>query len=101
MDIAKAIAPNIEHKIVGIRPGEKIHEEMITSSDSFLTYDMGKYYTILPAKPNWNLEEFIKTFNAKKVEQGFEYNSGDNTQWETVESLRELIIKHVDNTFEV
>lgn len=100
-DVAKAIAPNIEQKVVGIRPGEKIHEEMITSSDSFYTYDIGKYYTILPSVTNFNLQDFIKTFKAKKVEQGFEYNSGDNTEWATVDSLRELIVEHVDSNFEV
>lgn len=100
-DVAKAIAPTCEQKVVGIRPGEKIHEEMITPSDSFYTYDLGKYYTILPAVPNWNIEKFVKEFNAVKVKEGFAYNSGDNTQWETVESLRKLIKEHVDPTFEV
>jgi UDP-N-acetylglucosamine 4,6-dehydratase len=100
-DVAKAIAPNLEQKVVGIRPGEKIHEEMITSSDSFYTYDLGKYYTILPSVTNFNLQDFIKTFKAKKVPEGFEYNSGDNTEWETVDSLRELIVEHVDSNFEV
>src|SRR5690606_23378336 len=101
MDVARAIAPECEHKVVGIRPGEKVHEEMITPSDSFYTYDLGKYYTILPSKPKWNLEDFIKTFNAKKVEKGFAYNSGTNDEWETVESLRSLITEHVDSTFKV
>ena len=91
MDVAKAIAPNCEHKIIGIRPGEKIHEEMITSSDSFTTFDMGKYYVILPQLTNWNLEEFVLEFNAKKVETGFSYTSENNKEWETVESLRILI----------
>lgn len=86
---------------MGIRPGEKIHEEMITASDSFYTYDLGKYYTILPSVTNFNLDEFISNFKAQKVPEGFEYNSGDNTEWETVDSLRELIVKHVDSTFEI
>jgi UDP-N-acetylglucosamine 4,6-dehydratase len=98
-DVAKAIAPDCEHKITGIRPGEKIHEEMITSSDSFTTYDLGKYYVILPQVPNWDLKEYIKNFNAKLVEQGFNYSSGENTEWETVESLRKLIVNHVDSNF--
>ena len=98
-DVAKAIAPNIEHKVVGIRPGEKLHEEMITSSDSFNTYDLGKYYTILPTVLDWDLNEFIKTFNAKKVKKGFNYNSGENKHWETIETLRQLIKKHVDPNF--
>ncbi len=98
-DVAKAVGPNCEQKISGIRPGEKIHEEMITSSDSFTTYDLGKYYVILPQIPNFNLSEYIKTFNAKLVPQGFHYTSENNTEWETVESLRKLITEHIDPNF--
>jgi UDP-N-acetylglucosamine 4,6-dehydratase (inverting) len=98
-DVAKAIAPECELEIVGIRPGEKIHEEMITSSDSFYTYDLGKYYTILPSVPNFDINEFIKTFNAQKVTEGFNYDSGNNKEWETVESLRALIKEHLDSNF--
>ena len=101
MDVAEAIGPQCEHKIIGIRPGEKVHEEMITPSDSFNTFDLGKYFTILPTKPKWNLNKFIETFKATKVPQGFAYNSDTNTEWETVESLRSLILKHVDPNFEV
>src|SRR3954471_533613 len=79
-DVATAIGPNCKLEIVGIRPGEKIHEEMITASDSFSTYDLGKYYAILPQMHSWNLDEFIKHFNAKKVLQGFKYNSGENSE---------------------
>lgn len=89
-DVATAICPECEQKVVGIRPGEKIHEEMITPSDSFNTYDLGKYYVILPTTHNWNLQEFVSRFDAKPVPVGFSYNSGDNTEWETVETLREL-----------
>jgi UDP-N-acetylglucosamine 4,6-dehydratase (inverting) len=99
MDVVKAIGPNCEHPIVGIRPGEKIHEEMITPSDSFYTYDLGKYFTILPSKPKWNVDDFIVENKAIKVEEGFAYNSGDNKEWETVESLRRLIKEHVDENF--
>ncbi len=99
MDVAKAVAPNAEYKVNGIRPGEKIHEEMITSSDSFTTYDLGKYYVILPQVPTFKLEEYIKHFNAKLVKQGFHYTSENNTEWETVDSLRKLIIDHVDPNF--
>lgn len=101
IDVAKAIGPDCEQVNVGIRPGEKIHEEMITPSDSFYTYDLGKYYTILPSTHSWSLEDFKKEFNAKLVTPGFAYNSGDNSEWETVESLRSLIKDHVDSTFEV
>lgn len=100
-DVATAIGPNCEHKVVGIRPGEKIHEEMITSSDSFTTYDLGKYYVILPQVTTWNLEEYIKTFNARLVPQGFNYTSGANTEWETVDGLRELIKTHIDPNFNI
>lgn len=100
-DVAQAVGPECEHKVIGIRPGEKIHEEMITSSDSFFTYDLGKYYVIVPQTPRWKINEFISAFNAEKVEEGFAYNSGTNSEWETIESLRELIVEHVDSTFEV
>jgi len=101
MDLAEAIGPKCSKPIVGIRPGEKVHEEMITPSDSFYTYDLGKYYTILPATHMWDLDEYLSTFKAKKVPSGFSYNSGENKEWETVESLRALIKKHVDVSFEV
>lgn len=101
LDVAKAIGPECELKICGIRPGEKIHEEMITSSDSFTTYDLGKYYVILPQVTNWDMKEYIKTFNAKLVPQGFNYTSGENTEWETVDSLRTLIKEHLYSDFTV
>ncbi len=96
VDVAKAIAPECEQVIVGIRPGEKIHEEMITSSDSYNSYDLGKYFVILPSEPNFDLEEFISNFSAKKVEKNFSYNSGTNNEWETVETLRRLIRENIN-----
>ena len=99
-DVATAVAPECEQVIVGIRPGEKIHEEMITSSDSFYTYDLGKYYTILPSVPNFKIKDFVESFSAQKVTEGFNYDSGTNTEWETVESLRTLIKEHIDSNFE-
>ena len=104
LDVAKAIAPNLEHRIIGIRPGEKLHEEMITSSDSYNTLDIGKYYAILPQKSpysRYTKEEYKKEFNATDVPEGFSYDSGNNTDWESIEGLRELVIEHVDNSFEV
>jgi UDP-N-acetylglucosamine 4,6-dehydratase len=101
MDVAEAIAPECDKTIVGIRPGEKIHEEMITASDSINTYDLGKYYVILPLDTRWPLQEFIAFHKAVKVKKGFAYNSANNDEWESVSSLRELIRQHVDNTFEV
>ncbi|MFV0536874.1 MAG: UDP-N-acetylglucosamine 4,6-dehydratase (inverting) [Dysgonomonas sp.] len=100
-DVAKAIAPECTYEIVGIRPGEKIHEEMISPSDSFYTYDLGKYYAILPSVLSWKVQDFIKEFEAKLVPQGFSYNSGNNTEWETVESLRRLIKEYVDPNFDI
>jgi len=99
-DVASAIAPNCTQEVVGIRPGEKIHEEMITSSDSFYTYDLGKYYTILPTVPNFKIDDYVEAFSAKRVVEGFNYDSGNNTEWETVESLRTLIKEHVDPNFD-
>lgn len=100
-DVATAVAPECKQEIVGIRPGEKVHEEMITSSDSFTTYDLGKYYAILPQVTTFNLGEYISHFNATPVEQGFQYNSGDNKEWVSVEEMRELIKEHVDASFSI
>ena len=101
LDVAEAIGPECEKPVIGIRPGEKIHEEMITSSDSFFTYDLGKYYAILPQTTSWDVQAFIQEFSAKKVPEGFSYNSNNNEEWESIESLRELIKEHVDPTFEL
>ncbi len=100
-DVAEAIGPECKHEIIGIRPGEKVHEEMITSSDSFSTYDLGKYYAILPQVTSWDLQEYIKKFNAKSVAIGFQYNSGDNTEWVGVDEIRSLIKTHVDKDFTI
>jgi FlaA1/EpsC-like NDP-sugar epimerase len=100
-EVAEAIAPECKQKVIGIRAGEKVHEEMITSSDSFSTYDLGKYYVILPQTRNWNLDEFIRHFNATKVPEGFTYNSGTNTEWLTVTDLRKLIRDHVQPDFQL
>ncbi len=100
-EVAKAIGPECRTDIVGIRPGEKVHEEMITESDSFSTYDLGKYYAILPQVPVFNLNDYIKSFNAKKVQEGFKFNSGQNTDWVNAEQLRELIKQHLDPEFKV
>lgn len=99
IDVATAIGPECKLKMVGIRPGEKIHEEMITASDSYNTWDLGKYYAILPQKTVFNLQQYCEHFKAQKVEEGFSYNSGKNTEWETIESLRELIKRHIDPNF--
>ncbi len=99
-DVAEAIGPECEQKEIGIRPGEKLHEEMITVSDSFTTYDLGKYYAILPQRPVFKMDEYIQNFGATKVPEGFSYNSGDNVDWVSVPELKGLIKEYVDPTFE-
>ena len=98
-DLVEAIGPNCKKKILGIREGEKLHEEMITSSDSFNTFDIGKYYIILP--PNYDPSEHFKKIGAKydSVEEGFSYVSNKNKEFMSIEKLRYLIKHQVDNTF--
>ena len=74
---------------------------MITVSDAINTFDIGKYYVILPQKTIFDRDKFIKHFNAQLVDQNFSYNSGDNDEWETIDSLRELVKKYVDPNFKV
>lgn len=96
LDMAEAIAPECETAIVGVRPGEKLHEEMITDTDSLYTIDLGKYYAILPSvSVIFNEGDYLFHHKAKKVQFGFRYNSGSNAQWESVDSLRDLISEHV------
>ncbi|KPP95463.1 UDP-N-acetylglucosamine 4,6-dehydratase (inverting) [Erythrobacter sp. HL-111] len=94
-DVAMAIAPECEHRIVGIRPGEKIHEEMITASDSFNTVDMGDYFAILPVSAEYTIEDYCAKHGGTPVEPGFAYSSGTNPDFLSVERLRELIDEHV------
>ena len=95
--VVKAIAPNAIVDEIGIRPGEKIHEEMITESDSFNTIEFDKYYAILPS--DIDKTKYLEHYNANEVEKGFKYNSGTNDRWETVESMRAKIRKYVDPNF--
>ena len=105
--LVKAIAPGAKFEYVGIRPGEKLHEDMITESDSYSTIDIGKYYVILPSGSDpkaimpsrLSKAIYMKHYNAKAVKPGFRYNSGENEQWVNVEEMRELIRKHVDKNF--
>jgi UDP-N-acetylglucosamine 4,6-dehydratase (inverting) len=98
-DLAEAIAPDCRHEVVGIRPGEKVHEEMITASDSFYTADLGKYYAILPQSPAWSREEYLKKFAGEMVPHGFTYDSGSNEDFLTVAQLRSMIREQVDPAF--
>ncbi len=94
IDVATAIAPELEQRIVGIRPGEKLHEEMITSTDAMSTVEFDDYYVILPSYSNWDIDDFIATSASspgRLLEYGFEYNSGTNEHFLTVEELRTLI----------
>ena len=93
-DLATAIDQECEQIVIGIRPGEKIHEEMITKSDSFNTVDCGEYYAILSQSCGHNVEEYCKQMNAVRVPSGFSYNSGTNANFLTIEQLKELIGKH-------
>ena len=95
--LARAIAPSCKLVDIGIRPGEKLHEEMITPSDSYNTIDAGTYYIILPSDADKN--KYLQTYNAKEVAKGFTYNSGENEQWLDETQLRDLIVKHVDSNF--
>ncbi|MCA3898889.1 UDP-N-acetylglucosamine 4,6-dehydratase (inverting) [Vibrio vulnificus] len=102
LDIAAAVAPECKTEVLGIRPGEKLHEEMITDTDSLNTIDLGKYYAILPSVSfTYTEQEYLEHHKAEKVPFGFKYNSGTNTEWESIESLRELIKEHVDPNFTV
>ncbi|QLL29922.1 UDP-N-acetylglucosamine 4,6-dehydratase (inverting) [Thermosynechococcus sichuanensis E542] len=99
LDVAEAICPECEQAIVGIRPGEKIHEEMITTSDSYTTVDLGQYYAILPTQGRFTIEEYCAQTGATRVKPGFSYNSGSNDRFLSVEELRALIRQHVDSNF--
>ena len=90
LDVAKAINENCKVEIIGVRPGEKIHEEMISNSDSLYTYDIGDKYVILPSFYK-DIKAFANKFKAVKVKEGFTYNSKENKIWETLETLKSKI----------
>ena len=98
-DLAEAIGPSCKKPITGIRPGEKIHEEMITASDSFTTIDLGVYYAILPSDGRVQQRYQEAGINSPAVPPGFAYNSGSNPEFLTVDQLRTLIREHVDSAF--
>jgi len=94
LDVAKAIAPECQHKIVGIRPGEKLHEEMITETDALNTVEFGSYFVIIPFGSQWDNIKFMKESNSsegKMCEYGFNYSSETNETFLTVEKIENLI----------
>ena len=95
-DLAQAIGPDCEHRVIGIRPGEKLHEEMITASDSFNTVDLGRYYAILPQSARYSREQYCNLNGCQPVPEGYAYNSGTNPDFLTVDKLRDLIRQHVE-----
>jgi len=99
-DLAKAIGPSCRQKIVGIRPGEKVHEEMITNSDSFTTVDLGKYYAILNTGGGHSVLEYLRKKKGKRVREGFAYNSGKNEKFLSVPEIRRLLVEHLDPKFQ-
>lgn len=98
-DVARAIAPNCQQEVVGIRPGEKLHEEMVTVTDAISTIEFKDYFVILPSMPLWDVKEFAEAFGGRHCPPGFSYNSGTNSEWLSVEQLRNLIRQHVDAHF--
>lgn len=104
-DVAEAVSPESDTPVVGIRPGEKLHEEMITSSDSPNTIENDRYYVIVPTlcgEPRDQLLERYSTHHSGQLTpEGFCYSSGTNTDWLTVPQIRELIVEHVDSGFSV
>lgn len=87
VDVAKVIAPRAKHKIIGIRPGEKLHEQMIGSEDSYFTYEYSKYYKILPQIHEWG-KDISRINKGKKVPAGFIYSSDNNEDWMTKSDLQ-------------
>lgn len=100
-DLAMAIGPDCEHPVIGIRPGEKVHEEMITASDGFNTVDLGRYFAILPSAGTHSVEGYCRLRGGVPVPSGYAYNSGTNDQFLTPAEIRALIREHVDPGFEV
>ena len=96
--VAQAISPSAKLDYLGVRPGEKLHEEMITESDSYNTIEFNRYYAILSSDAK--KEKYLGHFNASEVPKGFKYNSGTNREWVDADALRELIRLHVDPAFE-
>lgn len=98
LDVAEAIAPGVPTKVVGIRPGEKLHEEMITVTDALSTVEFAEDYVILPSTPLWDEAKFIAESDAqpgKRAAHDFHYESGSNPHFLTVGQIRDLVAEHV------
>lgn len=99
-DLAEAIGPSCERKVIGIRPGEKLHEELITETDALRTVEFADRFVILPSMDLWDVGDYLKHFAGEMCPDGFRYTSGTNTEWLGVEDLRALIRDELDPTFE-
>jgi UDP-N-acetylglucosamine 4,6-dehydratase/5-epimerase len=93
LEVAKAIAPECDIKIIGVRPGEKLHEIMITHDDAMNTVEYNDYYVIQPAAPWWRQESFVKDTDAIAVPEQFQYSSDNNSQWMLADELQSLLQK--------
>lgn len=100
VDVANAIAPRAEQRVVGIRPGEKLHEEMITETDAFQSLEFADHFVIMPSTAEWSADDYAAKRGGKPCREGFHYSSGTNTDWLSVEQIRDLIRQHVDPRFE-
>jgi len=100
IDIALAIAPKAEHKIVGIRPGEKLHEQMIGSEDAPYTYEYDNYYKILPSIHSWS-DDPARINNGRLVMPDFTYSSDNNKEWMTIESLKNWLANNQNKIGEI
>lgn len=101
MDVAEAVAPGCRVEMVGIRPGEKLHEEMITETDAINSLEFARHFVILPSLALWSVDEFTRAFDGRPCPYGFRYNSEINDKWLSVDMIRELIRDHVDPEFTV
>lgn len=104
-DVAEAIAPDCEHRVVGIRPGEKLHEEMVSTEDSPATIETDRKYIIVPSSPFRSVDAMLTRYaefhKGRLVQSGFSYTSDQNDQWLSVEQLRNLVRRYVDESFHV
>jgi FlaA1/EpsC-like NDP-sugar epimerase len=99
LDVASAIGPDCRQEVVGIRPGEKLHEEMVTETDAINSLEFDRQFVILPSHQQWDVQKYMDHFNGRRCADAFSYNSGTNNSWLSVEEIRSLVRKHVDPSF--